>query len=60
MQFYASKAKDAGCSVHTKVVTALSKDLLNCGRTIVGNFYISIELANILLDNKTPTGNAAF
>lgn len=55
IRIYAGKEKYEGdASVPTNIVIKLSKDLLNSGRTIVAdNYYTSLELANILLSNKT-------
>lgn len=54
MKLYAGKEADRGVSVPTKIVTTLSEKLLNCGRiAITDNYYTSLELANILLDQRT-------
>lgn len=38
----------------SKVVLNLTKDLLNCGRTIiVDNYYTSVDLAHKLIENNT-------
>lgn len=55
MSIYAGKEKqDDLLSVSTKVVLKLATDLLGCGRLCVtDNWYTSLQLAHILLDNKT-------
>lgn len=55
IRIYAGKERNEGnASVPTNIVLNLSRELLNSGRTIVAdNYYTSLELANLLLDEKT-------
>ncbi|XP_050507475.1 piggyBac transposable element-derived protein 4-like [Diabrotica virgifera virgifera] len=55
LRIYAGKeTREGNASVPTNIVINLSKDLLNSGRTIIAdNYYTSLELTNILLENKT-------
>ena len=54
MQVYAGKNLDHGRTTPTGVVMRLTQPILNCGRTVVtDNWYTSIELAKLLLDNQT-------
>lgn len=55
IRVYAGKERNEGtASVPTNVVINLSEGLLNSGRTVVAdNYYTSLELANILLDQQT-------
>ncbi|RZC35708.1 DDE Tnp 1 7 domain containing protein, partial [Asbolus verrucosus] len=54
IRIYAEKEKVTGsASVPTNIVINLSKDLLNSGRIIIAdNFYTSLDLTNILLENQ--------
>jgi hypothetical protein len=56
MSVYAGQEKtpDKSLAVSTKVVLNLSKQLLGSGRIcIIDNWYTSLQLAHLLLDNKT-------
>lgn len=52
MKIYVERDTDA--FVATQIVLTLAKNLLESGRTIVtNNYYTSLKLANLLLDEKT-------
>lgn len=53
---YAGKEKttENSLAVSTKIVLKMAKDLLKSGRIcVIDNWYTSLQLAHILLDNKT-------
>ncbi|CAH1957383.1 unnamed protein product [Acanthoscelides obtectus] len=54
LSVYAGKVKEGQLAVSTSIVLKLARNLLGSGRIcVIDNWYTSLQLAHILLDNKT-------